>query len=312
MYFYFFCEYPAVVKLQGVIFGAVDNSVKFCNLQEPYPLVEICPLMNESRPFAFYITEKFLNAPPPNVSVVDLKGGYFLRFMKTGTETEFKVIAQEKFRDAAITLFSENGYKISLETQTDFFAETLDFSPISATFTRGENGNGLIFGLFDSINKKILKVYSVNPPAPILAKETDEFQITPTGFKTTERLKDMAKHEIVREYAADGNTVKEISRTVKSDEKFDREKLPERLVPYAFSEEYLCGGDYAFYLADGIKENADKLGGFFGDYIGVTTPPIFRNYKEIGFIRKVAERRYAAEYFTFDLADGKITNIVKI
>ena len=311
MYFYFFCEFPAVIKFQGVIFGTVDNSVKFCNIDAPYPLVEICPLTGDF-PLAFLLGDKFLSSPPQNVSVTDLKGGYFLKFAKRAKTDGFKILAQEKYRDANITAFYDNGCKISLETKTDFFAETLNFSPISVTFRRGEGVNGnLIFALFDCGNKKILNVYGVKKPSLLFSKETDEFGVTMTGFSTTERLKDIAKHTVYCEYSESDGEIKEISRKVTAEENFDREKLNARLIPDAFSEEFLCGGDYSFYLADGIKENADKLGGDLGDFIGVTPPPLFRNYKEIGLIYKLSERKYSVEYFTFEIADGKITNIKK-
>lgn len=313
MYFYFFCGFPAVIKFQGVIFGTVNNSVKFCNFDKPYPLVEICPLMDEGAPVAFFLNDEFLNAPPENVTVTDLKGGYFLKFAKPCKTDGFKISAQEKYRDAVITAFTDNGYKISLETKTDLFAETLDFSPLSVSFNHGEGINcNLIFALFNCADKKILKVYGVKETALLFSKETDEFSLSALGFTTTERLKDIAKHRIVCEYSESGGKIKEISRKVTADENFDREKLNERLIPYAFSEEFLCGGDYGFYLADSVKENVAKLGGFFGEFIGVTPPPLFRNYKEIGLIYKIAERKYSVEYFTFDIENNKITNINKI
>lgn len=313
MYFYFFCEFPAVIKFQGVIFGAVNNSVKFCNIESPYPFTEICPLYGESENFAFYPTDEFLNAPPKNVTVTDLKGGYFLRFAKSEKPENFKILAQEKYRDGAITAFVENGCKISLETTTGFFAETLEFLPKSVNFTRGEGVNGdLIFALFLCEDKKILNVYGTNSPALLFSKEIDDYSTDITGFSTTEKLKDIAKHVITCEYSVNGGEIKETSRKVSASENFNRDKLSDLIIPYAFSEEFLCGGDYDFYLAENVKENAEKLGGFFGDFLGVTTPPLFRNYKEVGFIKKVSERKYAVDYFTFDLAENKIININKI
>ena len=313
MYFYFFCSFPAVIKFQGIIFGTINNSVKFCNLDYPSPLVEICPLMDKAAPIAFFINDEFLNSPPNNVTVTDLKGGYFLKFSKSYKADGFKILAQEKYRDASITAFTDNGCKISLETEKDFFAETLDFSPLSVTFRRGEGVNSnLIFALFNCENKKILSVYGVNETALLFSKEIDEFDVTVTGFTTTERIRDIAKHTITCEYSLSGETVREVSRKVTGGENFDREKVHERLIPYAFCEEFLCGGDFGFYLSDNIKENADKLGGFFGDFIGVTPPPLFKNYNEIGLIYKKAERNYFVEYFTFETENGKIININKI
>lgn len=302
-----------MIKFQGVIFGTVDNSVKFCKFETPYPLVEICPLMGKGTDFAFYINDDFLTKPPKNVSITYLKGGYFIRFSGTVESEGFSVIGQSKFRDAVITAFCENGYKISLETQTGFFAETLNFKPDNVEFTHGEGANSdLIFATFLCGEEKILNVYGIKESTLLLSTQIDEFNINYTGFTCTERVKDMAKHVITREYALNDGTINELSRKVDAGDFFDREKLNERLIPYAFSEEFLCGGDYGFYLAESVKENADKLGGFFGNFIGITPPPVFRKSDEIGFVYKLAERRYSVEYFTFETENRKITNINKI
>ena len=275
-------------------------------------MTEICPLMGGEN-FNFYPDGEFLKSPPKNVSVTDLKGGYFLRFTKPENNSEFKILAQAKFQDANITAFTENGCKISLETQTGFFAETLGFLPVSVQFSRGEGANsGLIFALFDCEDKKILNVYRTHEPALLLSDTVDEFNISAAGFSVKENLSDLAKHTGLSDYAFDGKTIKEISRKVFSGDKYSREKLPERLIPYAFTEEFLCGGDFTFYLADNIKENADKLKGYFGDFLGVMPPPIFRKYDEIGLIYKISERKYSVDYFTFEMAGGKITNINKV
>ena len=312
MYFYFYCEYAAVIKFQGVIFGTVDNSVKFCNLETPYPLVEICPLSGAGETFAFYLTEEFLNNPPENVSVTDLKGGYFLRFALKRKNQSFRVIGQEKFRDAVVTAFVDNGYKISLETQSGFYADTLDFEFTGVTFLHGEGVNSdLIFALFNGKDKKILNVYGIKTPALLFSKEVDEFSFVSQGFAVTERKKDIAKHVIETNYKNADGQIEELSHKVSCSEKFDREKISEKLISYAFCEEFLCGGDYAFYLAEDLKETADKLKGYFGEFIGVTPPPVFRNYRDVGLIKKIGERKYAVDYYRFDVADNKIINIFK-
>ena len=312
MYVYFYCEYAAVIKFQGVIFGAVDNSVKFCNVETPYPLVEICPLSGAGETFAFYITEDFLNNPPETVSVTDLKGGYFLRFALERKNQPFRVIGQEKYRDACVTAFSDNGYKISLETQSGFYADTLDFEFSNVAFSHGEGANSdLVFALFSGTTKKILNIYGIKNPSLLFSKEVDEFSFTSQGFTVTEHKKDMAKHLIATVYKETGGKIEEQSRKVSCSEKFNREKISEKLIPYAFAEEFLCGGDYAFYLAEDLKETVDKLKGYFGEFIGVTPPPVFKDYRDVGLIKKIDERKYAVDYFRFDIPDNKITNIFK-
>ena len=131
------------------------------------------------------------------------------------------------------------------------------------------------------------------------------------GFTVTERKKDIAKHVIVIEHREIDGKIEELSRKVSFGEDFDREKVSEKLIPYAFAEEFLCGGDYEFYLSEDLQETADKLKGYFGQFIGVTPPPIFRDYQEVGLIKKIGERKYAVDYYRFDIADNRIINIFK-
>ena len=60
-----------------------------------------------------------------------------------------------------------------------------------------------------------------------------------------------------------------------------------------------------------MKEHADKLKGFLGDFIGVMPPPKFRNPDEIGLIYKISDDRFKVTYITAELNGEKITNIKK-
>ena len=311
MYFYFSADYPAVLKLQGGYFK-ISGNVAPLNLTVPYPLTEICPLNGAGDTFTFFLSEEFLSAPPENVSVTDLRGGYFLHFKNKPQKGEFRVIAQQKFTDALVTVFSEGSFKLSLETASGFYAETLPFLPSFAEITRKYGaGFDLIFVLFNCGKEKILNVYNALNPALLMTSSVESFSAENTGFTVTEKLTDMAKHTVKTLYAFDGTEIKIAERKVSSSDAFNKDALPEELIPYAFCEEFLCGGEYGYYLSDGIKENADKLRGFFREFIGVTPPPAFRNCDEVALIYKDAERKYRAEYFTFDVKNKKIVNINK-
>lgn len=313
MYFYFYSDYPAVVKLQGIYYGKIGNIAKFCRLEPPFPLVEICALSDGGRSYAFFPDDGFINSPPKNVSVTDLCGGYLLRFYGDLRGGEFRVIAQEKFADGNVTVFCDDGYKLSLETKSGFYAETLDFPPLTAAFTVGAGANaGLLFCEFQAEKENILCVYRTVDPALLLKKTCSDFSVTDGGFTVTEKFNDVAKHTTEYRFVFDGNAVTERERKVSDGENFDRTSILDKIVPYAFCEEFLLKGDHEFYLSDGIKRNADKLGDYLGEYVGVTTPPFFRDPMEVGLIKKVAPRRYRVDYFTFELENGKIVNVKKV
>lgn len=313
MYFYFSSDSPAAIKISGIYYASVFKSVAFLDFYPPYPLVEILPLSSNKNGFAFFPDENFLSNPPQNVTVTDLKGGYFLDFSFSEEYGKFRVIGQKKFPDAAVTLFFDNGYKLSLETARGFLAENYSFAVEKAEFTRHDFfGAKTVFAEYFSGAVKILNVYSVSgEPKLIFSREIEDFTVTAAGFTVTEKKKDAAKHVVKSVWEITESRAEEKERTVSHAAGFDLSSIPEKLIPYAFTEELLVGGDIGGYLGGTVKENAENLKPFFGDFIGVFPPPIFRNPDEVGVIYKLKDRSYAAEYFTFTVENRKITGIVK-
>jgi hypothetical protein len=87
--------------------------------------------------------------------------------------------------------------------------------------------------------------------------------------------------------------------------------LHEKLVPYAFLEALLTGDQIDCYLGGSVKENADKISGFFENFIGILPPPTFRKNDEIGLLYHIKGAQYRVEYFTFEIENRKIYNIKK-
>ncbi len=308
MYYYFSSNYPAVVKLNGIYYGTIHNSIKSVNIETENPLVEVCPLNGVERSSCFILDKQFLVRPPRQVLLTDLKGGYMLKFIGAFAVAEFRVLAQQKFHNSVVTVFSENGYKISVETQTDFLAENIqmqvDFvklltskthANLIAVFIYGQNN---LINVYD-ISNKITKVFS----REVASAEFND------NLVTVEEFLDMAKHKVTTEWELSGREFIAKSRKVESHVNFEREKLNQKVLPYAFLEELLVGGDYKWYLKDNVLENADKLKGFFGEFIGVMPPPVFRDIEEVGLIYAKDENLYNVEYFRFELKEGKIVNI---
>ena len=85
--------------------------------------------------------------------------------------------------------------------------------------------------------------------------------------------------------------------------------LDEKILPYAFLEEYLVGGNYTQFLSDTMLQNANKLSYYLGDFVGVMPPPIFRNYDEIGLVKKIKDNVYKIDYVKVMVQNKKIDNI---
>ncbi len=305
MYYYFLSSYPAVIKLNGIYYGNVHNAVKSCNIEEISPFIEVCPLNGLENPTCFILDQSFISNVPEGVILTDLDGGYLLNFTGGFLSAPFSVIAQQKFSDAVVTVFSENGYKLSIETKNDFFAENLLNKVDSCEISRKEN---LLTVCFYG-QKKLVNVYDLSGGiAKIFSREVDSYEFG-DRLITVENLSDMAKHKITTEWEYVSGSFKVKSKSVERAESFDEEKLSPKLIPYAFLEEMLAGGECGGYLGGSVKDNADKLSEFLGEFVGIMPPPAFREVEEVGLVYANGKNRYKVKYFKFEVKERKIVNI---
>lgn len=309
MYYYFSSGYPAAIKFNGIYYGVITNTVKRLRKEDDFsPFVEVCPLNGSTGQLSFILDQKFLSSPPSLCQVTDLKGGYLVKFSAPPPVGEFNVIAQQKHPDAVFTLFSENGIKLSIETPNDFYAETFTIKTTDAEFKRFNLGSGEFLAVFFK-DLGLLSVYGIKGKInKVFSRAVFSYDVE-NGFTTTEKFSDMAKHTVTSVWVENENHLKENSRSVERSSAFDRERIPTPLIPYAFMEELLVGGDFTYYASGSVKENADRLKGFFGDFIGVFPPPEFVPQEQLGLIYKKADNLYYVNYFTFELQDNKIVGI---
>lgn len=309
MYFYFQSNVDAALKINGGFAGRLCEPLKISIDASRPPFLEFCPLNCAAPPTAFFPDENFTDNPPEGVIVTDLRGGYFVAFDNVAVRGEYGVIEQKKFSDAVITVFCDNGYKLSIETPADFYTEGLPFAATSAEISREFiDGNDVIVVFFPT--ERYLCAYSAGKVKKLFSRVADGYDVK-NGFCTVERKKDVAKHEIKIRWDCSAE-FKEISREVSHAADFRKEAVCPKILPYAFAEEFAAGGDYTFYLAENVKKNADKLAEFFGEFIGVCVPPSFRDYREVGLIKKIRERKYAVDYYVFETENDKITNVKKV
>ncbi len=311
MYYYFSSEFPSVLKLNGIYYGTIHNQVKSCNIEgQELPFIEVCPLNGKEKPLAFIIDKDFLSRPPELISITDLGGGYMLNFKSSYYCEEFKVYAQQKYNDAVVTAFSENGYKLSIETKSDFYAESLQIELSSCEIQRVERDSRLVIAYLYG-EKTLVNVYDISGKiTKVFSRQVDTANFD-EKLVTVESLSDMAKHKITTEWEYSDGQFRARTKKIQAINKLDKEKLNDKVVPFAFLEEFLVGGDYIEYLEGSVKENADKLGGFFGEFIGVMPPPVFRDINQVGLIYCKAKNLYSVEYFTFELKENKIVNVSK-
>ena len=313
MYFYFAADYPSAIKINGIYYGKLSSAVKPLRIDEGCPLIEICPLLLGESAVNFILDEQFLSNPPDGILLTNLKGGYLIKFLRRFYDGEFSVVCQQKYDDCIATVFKENGLKLSIETREDFFAQTYKLDATDAEIIRFSLDNIPFLAVcIENQSIKTLFVYKLSGKIQnLMCRQVDGFTAKNNELTTTERFKDIAKHTVITEWVFD-EQLKAKNNSVKVSENFSLENLNEKLIPYAFLEAFLVDGEWKEYLSDSIKEHADKLKDYLGEYIGVMPPPTFRNQNEVGVIYREKDSLYTVEYFTFESADKKINNINKI
>lgn len=85
-----------------------------------------------------------------------------------------------------------------------------------------------------------------------------------------------------------------------------RGALRGELIPYAFFESVLIGADFSELLSDELKERAQHIKAFLGDFVSVV---LTDRPNTCGLVRKKKERLFEVYYFTAEVKDGKIVDI---
>ncbi len=310
MNLYFISEYPCAVKINGLYFTSVSSEIKSIKVDDA-PFIEICSLSTAQPNVNFFPNQEFFDNLPKNVCVTDLKGGYLISLKKSYKDISFGVIGQQKFNNCIITLFAENGIKLSVETPYDFYAEELLFEPSGLKAQKIWLNSTELLLVELTGEKKVIMLFSLNNKLiKLFEREIDSYNIS-NGFTTTEKIYDIAKHTVEIDWEYSKDKINKLTTRVSRKEGFSISDLNERILPYAFIEEFFIGGEYLEYLSSGIIANSKNLKSYFGDFIGIMPPPLFREENEIGLIYQKSSNFYCVEYFTFILEDRLISNIIK-
>ena len=314
MYFCFSSTSPAVLKIDGAYFGCCHDNIKSYEFSlDALPFVEICPLNGCGSLLSFFPSQEFLNSPPKSVAVTDLKGGYLIKYFNQPICSDFKIISQEKSSSAVVTLFNENGNKLSIETPTDFYTENFDFIVSSAEIQQVVvDDKSLLAVVVYSKDCTFLNVYDLNETtSKLLSEEVISFNIN-NRLETTKNYLDVAKHSITSCYGYKNNTLYVKDRKITATHPININNSIDEIIPYAFLEALMVGEDVTDFLDDKILSMQEKLSGFFGNFIGVFPPPEFRPQNQVGLVYKIKDNLYTTEYFYFELRNKKIISIKKV
>ena len=311
MFYYFHSDSPCALKINGVFYGILSNDVKNVKIDVNNPYIELCPVSVSEPCVNLLIDENFLFSPHESITITDLKGGYLIKFNPIKKQSEFSIIAQEKCYNAIVTLFNENGLKLSIETQNDLYAESFPINIKEAEIKEFSLNNERFIALSMRSEQTYLCVYKTSEKVQkVFCKNVFSYSLD-NGFSTVEKFNDIQKHTLTCFWEYDNFAFKKTSSEISVSEDFCLDNINEKLIPYCFLESFLVGENCDCYLCESILKNKAHLKGFFGDFIGVMPPPKFRDIDEVGLIYRKTENFYFVEYFKFSLSNKKILSLTK-
>lgn len=308
MRIYFLSYKAAILKLNGLYVGGVDLFERHIEIDlSDSVLAEIVPGEN-LQSVNFFINEKLLLSPPDYMDVYLMDGEALIYIRQYGNkDAGIRVLGQTRFSGALFTLFSQGGVYLS--------AEGADCSviPLPAAFAGAKFEEKILAGypvLALSCKNALLllsdrgKRIFMNRVESVTYGQTLDIE---TAFETCTSAK------AVCSFSYDGESLALISsRTVET-------RPPERgILHFAFFECVLTRGDFSVYLDDGLKQKAEALGEYLGEFIGVTVPTekFYAEHPDeraAGLVYPKAQNLFEVKYFSCEITkDGKISNIYPI
>lgn len=299
MKIYFLSSRPCALMLGGVFFGMTDGFERFAEI-EPKDNVFAEFIPEGALPVGFFITEKLRFSPPDHCEVYILKDGIAV-FAKSFPPSDFslKLVAQQRFRENLVTVFRQGDLQISIETSKGFFVAPLSpcFEPCKIFWEHG---------LFFVEGQGALAVFNAAGEC-VLNEKISEYRIENDVLSAVLPLSDSRGRFAECAWALTDDACFQTSFKVRQTaaEK-DEETLRDELIPYAFFESVLIGADFSELLGDELKERAQHIKAFLGDFVSVV---LTEQPNTCGLVRKKKERLFEVHYFTAEVKDGKIVDI---
>lgn len=302
MKIYFLSSQKCVLTVNGAYFGIVDDFERFAEISlKDGLLLTFTP--ENAQPVSFFLTEDVRFHPPAGCEVYLLPRALALYVRDfPPVNAPMRLIAQERFENALVTVFFQCGVECSVQTPERYFVSTLPPSFRQCALDRqGE------FYLFRSPD--MLAVYHENGTRLLLERAT-EFSINGNELSAVLPLSDCLGRsaECVWELSETqairtGFTLRQ-ARTRQGET--DGEKIAAELLPFAFFESLLIGANPDDFLSDGLLPEKEKLRSFLGNFKGVT-PTSDPNV--CGLVYEKDERLFEVKYFTVETENGRVADI---
>ena len=304
---YFLSYVPAILKLNGMYIGAIDGFERHIEL-DPRDRIfaEIIPDEN-LQGVNFFLDEKFFSSPPPFCDLYCMEGDFLIYIREYAVKDgKIEVLYQTRFCGNLITLFTQGGLYLSVE------GGEYTLLPLPPSFKKFTAQAHTLAGR---------EVFAIsNGRHLILISERGKiiFKNASNAFEISDILKITADFETCNcaqaecEFSYDGESL-----TLISSKTIELRPPEKEILHFAFFESVLTGADCAQYLDDSLKERANDLKGYLGEFVSVTVPPekfytLHGNINAVGLVYPKSENFFEIKYFAVDIDDDKITNIYPI
>ncbi|MDE6372994.1 MAG: hypothetical protein K2L72_00680, partial [Clostridia bacterium] len=304
----FLSDCPAALKLDGAYLGIIDKFERYVDADDGAKiLAEVLP-DGEYTPVNFFIDGAFLKKPPDFCDVYLTEGDaviYVSRYAPR--EQKLEVVAQTQFCGGQYTLFL-NGGGVYVNAETN----GCNLYPLPPSFSRAAFKEERIgnFPVLVLEGESCLAVFSESGKRvfynPAESWSCGDRLTVTVNFNTC------ASCKAVCEFSYDGEKMS-LEKSVTT------EYVPpnENILHFAFFECVLTRGNFAKYLSESLKESADGIFGFLGEFTDVTIP-YSRFYERHGDLRAaglvypVGHNLFNVKYFAVDIEGGKITNVYEV
>ena len=274
MFCYFSSATPCALKVNGNFVGKVTVNPSFLDLEQAF--LEFVPL-DQSLDCACYLLDKNQPVSCKNVQIIDLYGGFlFLPKFVRKSFGSTEIVVNKIFplnNPVQVSCFNQGDGKIFLRTESDLFIES---TPFALTDVRFESCafNGREYLLIICVcGKTVIYGYEIGKKiTPVFKNVCDGFGFDGNLLRMFENKNDLLRHTLSTTWEF-ADSVKLKSQTITA--KRAVYSLPDALVPYAFFEEILLGGDVANFLTPRLKPRAKEFKEFLGDFKGILPPPHF-------------------------------------
>ncbi len=314
MRIHFSSKKECYLRLGGVLMGSCGKVEKFIEIEQDCELlVEFLPADGNILPLSFVINKQFFESPPDccNVFYYGIGADIVACNFQSRT-TNLQVLKQLRVGNLLATFVQQQNMQLLLENNQKFESISVPFIEQYALEQITLNTTSLLLFRYEKDGQK--KLLFFNQSCQLLL---ESFY---TDYTITDRLQlslqynDLAHHTLQQTYLLEENKLLLKEQTLHQQENFSISALHIKLLPFAFFQSILIGGNFSAYLSPNLQDKQELLKEYLGNFIEVQIPKdiFYHHHGEINAVALVYQKSkslFEIKFFVTQIEDGKICNI---